>query len=221
AMLTPLIMGAAWVVAMFGGSRAAEGDTLAMQAAVLSSGLILPMVFGNPLPFDFRRDLDRMAFLRSLPLSPWSVAMGQVFPSALAFAAFEMLVLLAVTALTGAVPPAWIVIAAVLVLPVAWGAAAVENLMFLLMPYRVSNDGRAGAQFLGKALLVMVLKLLTLGVLGAAGFGAWLGLRLLTGADWPGVVAATLAMVLLCLPLTWLVGRAFARFDFTHDASAA
>lgn len=221
AMLTPLVVGGAWVVAMFGGSRAAEGDTLALQAAVLSSGLVLPVVFGNPLPFDFRRDLDRMAVLRALPLSPWAVAIGQVFPSALTFAVFEMMVLLAVAALTGVVPVSWIAIAAVLVFPVAWAAASVENLMFLLMPYRVSNDGRAGAQFLGKALLLMVLKLLTLGLLGLAGVGAWLGLRLLTGADWPGVVAAALAMALLCLPLTWLVGWAFARFDFTHDASAA
>lgn len=221
AILAPLIIGGAWVLAVFGGSRAAEGDPLALQATVLSSGLILPVVFGNPLPFDFRRDLDRIAFLRSLPLSPWSVAAGQVFPSALAFAVFEMLVLLAVAAITRVVPAEWIAIAALLVFPVAWGAAAVENLMFLLMPYRVGNDGRAGSQFMGKALLLMVLKLLTLGLLGVAGGAAGFGVWLLAESPWPAFVAAALAMALLCLPLTWLVGRAFVRFDFTHDASAA
>lgn len=221
AIIAPLVMGGAWVLAMFGGSRAAEGDPLALQATVLSSGLILPIVFGNPLPFDFRRDLDRIAFLRSLPLSPWSVAAGQVFPSALAFALFEMLVLLAVAAITRVVPAEWIAIAALLVVPVAWAAAAVENLMFLLLPYRVGNDGRAGSQFMGKALLLMLMKLLTLGLLGlgggAAGFGVWW----LTERLWSAFIAAALVMALLCLPLTWLVGRAFVRFDFTHDASAA
>ncbi|HYH82587.1 MAG TPA: hypothetical protein VEX86_22540, partial [Longimicrobium sp.] len=221
AMLTPLIVGGAWVVAMFGGSRAAQGDPVALQATVLSSGLILPIVFGNPLPFDFRRDLDRIAFLRSLPLSPLSVAAGQVFPAALSFAVFEMMVLLATAALTRVVPPAWIAIAALLVMPVAWAAAAVENLMFLLMPYRVGNDGRAGAQFLGKALLLMVLKLVTLVVLAVAGGAAWFAVRWATDAAWLAIVAAALAMTLPCLPLTWLVGRAFERFDFTHDASVA
>jgi hypothetical protein len=221
AMLTPLLVGGAWVVAMFGGAKAAAGDPIALQATVLSSGLILPIVFGNPLPFDFRRDLDRIAFLRSLPLSPWAVAAGQVFPAALSFGVFEMLVLLATAALTHVVPAWWIGVAAVLVPPVAWAAAAVENLMFLLMPYRVGSDGRAGAQFLGKALLLMMLKLLTLALLGAAGAAAWLGVRWVTGAPWLAVVAAALAMMLPCLPLTWLVGRAFVRFDFTHDASAA
>ena len=221
AVVTPLIIAAAWVLAMFGSVRASAGDPVALQATVLSSGLILPIVFGNPLPFDFRRDLDRVAFLRSLPLSPWSVAMGQVFPSALSFAFFQMMVLLGVAALTRVVPAAWIGIAAIVVFPVAWASAAVENLMFLLMPYRVGNDGRAGSQFLGKALLLMVLKVLTLGVLGVAGGAAWLGMGMLMDATWPPIVAASLAMCLLCLPVTWLVGRAFARFDFTHDASAA
>jgi hypothetical protein len=221
AMLTPLLVGGAWVVAMFGGSKAAAGDPIALQATVLSSGLILPIVFGNPLPFDFRRDLDRIAFLRSLPLSPWAVAAGQVFPAALSFAVFEMLVLLATAALTGVVPAWWIGVAAVLVPPVAWAAAAVENLMFLLMPYRVGADGRAGAQFLGKALLLMVLKLLTLALLGVAGGAAWFAVRWATDVPWLAIAAAALAMTLPCLPLTWLVGRAFVRFDFTHDASAA
>ncbi|HET7462599.1 MAG TPA: putative ABC exporter domain-containing protein [Longimicrobium sp.] len=221
AIVAPLLMGGAWVLAMFGGSQAADGDPTTLQATVLSSGLILPVFFGNPLPFDFRRDLDRVAFLRSLPLSPWSVAAGQVFPSALTFAAFEMLVLLAVAALTRVVPAEWLGIAALLVFPIAWGAAAVENLMFLLMPYRVGNDGRAGAQFMGKALLLMVVKLVTLAVLGAAGGAAWFGVWLLAESPWPAFVAAALAMAVLCLPLTWLVGRAFVRFDFTHDASAA
>lgn len=221
AVITPIVVGGAWVLAMFGGARASAGDTTALQATVLSSGLILPIVFGNPLPFDFRRDLDRIALLRSLPLSPWSVATGQVFPAALSFAVFEMLVLGGVAALTRVVPWQWIAIAAVLVFPVAWASAAVENLMFLLMPYRVGNDGRAGSQFLGKALLLMVLKVLTLALLAAGGGAAWLGARLLTDAMWPPIIAGALAMAIVCLPFTWLVGRAFARFDFTHDAATA
>jgi len=220
ALVGPLVFGAVWLVAMFGGMRAAAGDTDAGRTSVLATALLMPVIFGNPVPFDFRRDLDRLAYLRSLPLRPTAVALGQLFPAAVFFAVFELLVLLGAAVLTRAVPPAWLGAVAVLVLPVAWGAAAVENLLFLVLPYRVGPDGRAGAQFLGKALLLMVLKVLTLGVLAVAGFAAWWGVEMLTGSMTASIGAAALVMFIPCVPLTWLVGRTFARFDLTRDAPA-
>lgn len=220
ALVAPLIFGAVWLVAMFGGMRAAEGDVEAGRVSVLTTALLMPVIFGNPVPFDFRRDLDRLAYLRSLPLRPIAVAVGQLFPAAMFFAVFEMGVLLGASLLTGAVPAAWLGAAAVLVLPVAWGTAAVENLLFLYLPYRVGPDGRAGAQFLGKALLLMVLKVLTLGLLAGAGFAAWWGVRMLTASQAAAIVAAAGVMFIPCIPLTWLVGRAFGRFDLTRDAPA-
>jgi hypothetical protein len=221
ALIGPLVFGAVWLVAMFGGMRAAAGDTDAGRTSVLATALLMPVIFGNPVPFDFRRDLDRLAYLRSLPLRPTAVALGQIFPAATFFAAFEMLVLLGAAVLTGTVPAAWLAAAAVLVPPVAWGAAAVENLLFLVLPYRVGPDGRAGAQFLGKALLLMVLKVVTLGVLAVAGFAAWWGVQMLTGSMTAAIAAAALVMFIPCIPLTWLVGRTFARFDLTRDAPAS
>lgn len=220
ALVSPLVFGGVWLVAMFGGIRASGGDVEAAQTSVLTTALLMPVIFGNPLPFDFRRDLDRMAFLRSLPLRPLAVAVGQLFPAAVCFALFEVLVLLGAAALTGAVPGGWIVAAAMLALPVAWCTAALENLLFLWMPYRVGPDGRAGAQFLGKALLLMVMKLLALTVLAAAGFGTWWAMRMVTSSNPIALAAAALAMAVPCLPLTWLVGRTFARFDLTRAAAA-
>ena len=220
AMLSPLVFGVVWLVAMFGGISASGGGSESIQSSVLATALLMPVIFGNPLPFDFRRDLDRIAYLRSLPLRPTAVAVGQLFPAAVCFALFEVLVLLGAAALTGAVPAGWIVAAAVLTLPIAWCTAALENLLFLWMPYRVGPDGRAGAQFLGKALLLMLMKMVALGVLAAAGFGTWWGLQL-AGASAPvTIAAAALAMAVPCAPLTWLVGRTFARFDLTRAAAA-
>jgi hypothetical protein len=220
ALVAPLVFGAVWLVAMFGGMRAAAGDSAAGRTSVLATALLMPVIFGNPVPFDFRRDLDRLAYLRALPLRPAAVALGQIFPAAAFFALFELLVLLGAAALTGTVPAAWLGAAAVLVPPVAWGAAAVENLLFLVLPYRVGPDGRAGAQFLGKALLLMVLKVLTLGVLAAAGFAAWWGVEMLTGSMPAAIGVSAVVMFIPCIPLTWLVGRTFARFDLTRDAPA-
>ena len=78
----------------------------------------------------------------------------------------------------------------------------------------------AGAQFLGKALLLMVLKVVTLGVLAVAGFAAWWGVRMLGGSMAAAIGAAAGVMFIPCIPLTWLVGRTFARFDLTRDAPA-
>ncbi|HSU14505.1 putative ABC exporter domain-containing protein [Longimicrobium sp.] len=220
ALVSPLIFGAVWLVAMFGGIHASEGDAEAMQTSVLTTALLMPVIFGNPLPFDFRRDLDRMAFLRSLPLRPVAVAVGQIFPAAVFFALFELLVMCGAAALTGAVPAGWMVVAAALVLPVAWCTAALENLLFLWMPYRVGPDGRAGAQFLGKALLLMLMKVVTLGIVGFAGFAAWYGMRILGAPLSLALIAAALAMSIPCIPLTWWVGRTFARFDLTRAAAA-
>lgn len=221
ALISPLVFGGVWLVAMFGGMRAAEGDPDAGRTSAIATALLMPIIFGNPLPFDFRRDLDRLPYLRSLPLRPFSIAVGELFTAAVFFSVFEMLVLAGAALLTGSIPAGWLGAAAVLVLPVAWGASAVENLLFLLLPYRVGPDGRAGAQFLGKALLLVALKTLTLALLTAIGFGAWWGMRLLTSSDVASIAAAAVAMALPSIPLTWLVGRMFARFDLTRDAPAA
>jgi hypothetical protein len=220
ALVAPLVFGGVWMVAMFGGIQASGGDPEGSQVSLLATALMMPVLFGNPLPFDFRRDLDRIAFLRSLPLRPISIAVGQLFPSALCFAVFEVLVLVGAGALTHAIPKAWIAGAAVVAFPVAWCTATLENLLFLWMPYRVGPDGRAGAQFLGKALLLMVMKVVALGALAAAGFGTWWALETLGAPDLAIPPAIALAMAIPCVPLTWLVGRTFARFDLTRAVDA-
>jgi hypothetical protein len=217
ALLMPLLLAGVWLVAMFGSMHAAEDDAGTMRISVMAMALLMPIIFGNPVAFDFRRDLDRMAFLRSLPLHPFAVAAGQVFPAALCFALFEVLVLAGAQALTHAVPPSWMAAAAAVVVPVAWALAALENLLFLLMPYRVSADGRAGPQFMGKALLVMILKMVTLVVLALIGGAAWLGVRWLLDAPALGIALAAAVMTLPCVALTLLVARCFQRFDLSRE----
>jgi hypothetical protein len=217
ALMMPLLLAGVWLVAMFGSMRAADDDAGTMRISVMAMALLMPIIFGNPVAFDFRRDLDRLAFLRSLPLSPFAVAAGQVFPAALFFALFEILVLSGAQALTHALPASWMVAAAALMIPVSWALAALENLLFLLMPYRVSADGRAGPQFMGKALLVMILKVLTLVALALVGASAWIGVGWVMDAP---ALAIGLAAVLMMLPaaaLTAHVGRRFQHYDLSRE----
>jgi len=121
-------------------------------------------------------------------------------------------------ALTGGIPRLWLLGIAVGAPPFAWIAAAADNGLFLVMPYRIV-PGSQNYQFMGKTLLSMLLKMLILsvccGVAGAIG----VLVRILT-SSWPGSIAAGMAtLAALCIPLTWLVGRAFRAFDITLDTA--
>jgi hypothetical protein len=55
------------------------------------------------LVLDFRRDVDRMAYLESLPLSPFALALGQIVPAMLILIILQVIAF-AVLALARGVP---------------------------------------------------------------------------------------------------------------------
>ncbi|HET6228903.1 MAG TPA: putative ABC exporter domain-containing protein [Longimicrobiaceae bacterium] len=180
--------------------------------------LFFPLLATANLPFDFRRDVDRMAFLRSLPLAPLGVAVGEILPVVLAFVVLQVLIASLITFGTGSVPMrTYLGVLAVLV-PVSWTSVAVDNLIFLLLPYRIPVRGQQDVQFMGKAMLVMMLKVLTLTIFALAAGAAAFAAMWLTDESWTvGVATAAVVVTLLCVPLTWLVARAFTAFDVARD----
>jgi ABC-2 type transport system permease protein len=220
AMLVPLIGAAAWVGALLFAFRDADpSEASAMASMIVSVCLLLPVLFSGHVAFDFRRDLDRMDLLRSLPVSPGVVAAGQVLPVALVFALMQYLVA-GVSAAAGALPGAWLAALAMVIPPYAWATVAVENGVFLVMPYRVTPGDDQRMQFLGKVMLAMFLKFVIVGILaGVAVLAAW-GVLAMTGSRAAAIGVGCVAMAAGCVPLTWLVGRAFAGFDLGRDVPA-
>ena len=207
ALIPAVLMTGVWLVALVVDPGGAD------PALVVAIGVVLPVAFTAHLPFDFRRDVDRMPLLRSLPLSPAAVAVGQLFPSALLFTAMQMLLVCGAAVASG-MPAAWVAGAALVLPPFSWAALALDNLLFLLMPYRVSHEGEPNLQFMGKVMLAMLLKFVGLGILaGLAALAAWAVYASTGGALIPAIVVGSLALAAGCVPLTFLVGRAFAAFE--------
>ncbi|MCA9200064.1 MAG: hypothetical protein KDA87_21145, partial [Planctomycetales bacterium] len=107
-----------------------------LGALVFYSFVLLP----TALKFDFRRDLDRMGVLKTLPIRPIMVVAGQLATPVLLSIVYQMVVLLVVY-LTTPVHPKLIVACIVLLFPLNVLIFAVDNLLFLLYPYRVNQEG--------------------------------------------------------------------------------
>jgi Putative ABC exporter len=207
ALVPAVLMTGVWLVALVVDPDGAD------PSLVVTIGVVLPVAFTAHLPFDFRRDVDRMPLLRSLPLSPTAVAVGQLFPSALLFTLMQMLLVFGAAGASG-MQPIWLLGAALALPPFAWAALALDNLLFLLMPYRVSHEGEPNMQFMGKVMLAMLLKVIGLGLLvGLAALAAWAVYAAAGGALVPAIVVGSLVLAAGCVPLTLLVGRAFEAFE--------
>ena len=169
------------------------------------------------LRLDFRRDIDRMWLLKSLPVSALTMTLGQLILPSLITMVFQLIVVALAYYL---VPTA----AATLVLVIgclsgfALFSFALENTLFLTFPHRIKQEGlammvRAKLVFLGKGLLLALLG------------GAFLALITL-GTDLHYSVAT---LVVVCIAVSWitavgmvlLTARCWRRFDIRLDSPLA
>ena len=116
------------------------------------SFLLLP----SALILDYRRDINRMAVLKSLPISPLAMTIGQLAVPVLMCCLFQTVVL-TIGAATGKVILWQAILAGVLLIPVNVLIFATENYIFLLAPYQRNKEGfdvflRTILTFTGKGL---------------------------------------------------------------------
>jgi hypothetical protein len=130
--------------------------------------LLLP----TAVRFDFRRDLDRMALLKGLPISPAATAIGQTVTPVLIATAFQSAVI-AFAISVRSLSPHYFFSTMLVLLPLNALVFSLDNLIYLLYPYRLQQEGveifvRTMLTFTGKGLLFT----LGLGVMSLWGFGA-------------------------------------------------
>jgi len=169
------------------------------------------------LTFDFRGDIDRMDVLKTLPLPPWKLVVGQLITPVLIVSFVQVLVIIIM--LSGGAPRqvGWL---AAMVVPFNFVAAAIENLVFLWFPVRAVPTMAVDVQFMGRQSLFLIMKMLMLGAAaGAAGLvGAavsWAG-----GSMLPTLASAWIMLGLAGAAMVPWVARAFVRFDVTRDTPA-
>ena len=126
--------------------------------------LLLP----TALRFDFRRDLDRLATLKGLPITPAAAVIGQTLAPVLIATLFQSGVL-AFAIVARSLPPHYLFMAMLVMIPLNVLVFGLDNLIYLLYPYRVQQEGleiflRTMLTFTGKGLLFAV---------GLAAMSAW------------------------------------------------
>jgi len=178
--------------------------------------LLLP----TALRFDFRRDLDRLAILKGLPISPAAAAIGQTLAPVLIATLFQCLVL-TFTIAARSLPLHHVFTAMLVMIPLNVLVFGIDNLIYLLYPYRMQQEGleifvRTMLTFTGKGLLF------TVGMVAIAGWGlsaaaltegvsSWSGIMISARAVFIGGIIGGLS--LLASLVLWGLCRAYRSID--------
>jgi hypothetical protein len=199
----------------------ASGRPLTSLERGLTSLIAITLFLTAWLRFDFRGDLDQMETLRALPIAPWKLALGQMLTPVLALLLVQAIVLVGALLAERQPPGALEILAMVPLLPLLdLLLIAVENLAFLLVPNRHAPGQPADIQFLGRAVLLFVMKALAFAL--AVGLAAACGRLTYILCESLVLSALTAAVVLLIFDAVavMLVGKVFARFDLARDRPA-
>lgn len=206
---------------------AALGGPLLVAAA--RNGVSMPSLVGlvavasvvlapRTLTFDFRGDVDYFDQLKSLPLSPIMITLGELLaPVALASTAHLLLLGGTILAAPSSVRP--FLLALIPSIPaVNLLHYGLENLIFLLFPARVLPVGRVDFEFFGRMFLETGFKLLwlTICLTLAAVSALWVYLAADQALAAASAVAA-FALLTAAAPTILLGAWAFRRFDVSRS----
>ena len=177
---------------------------------VFYSFLLMPAA----LRFDFRRDVDRLAVLRALPFDPWATTIGQLATPVIACSVFQLVVLVAAV-LIRPFPVLWIMYAMLLLVPVNALIFSLENLIFMLFPYRPNQEGvgvflRTILTFTGKGLIFAFGVVVAIAWMFAAKQWCGGGPLLFMVGVWTMTSATSLGLL-------FLIVRTYMRFDPSQD----
>jgi hypothetical protein len=150
--------------------------------------LLLP----TALRFDFRRDLDRLATLKGLPITPAAATIGQTLAPVLIATLFQSIVL-AFAIVMRSLPPHHLFVAILVMIPLNMLVFGLDNLIYLLFPYRMQQEGleifvRTMLTFTGKGLLF------TVGMVVIAGWGLSAAAMTAEISQWSGSAINALAV---------------------------
>jgi hypothetical protein len=188
-------------------------------AAVLAALAYQSFLASLQLPAGFRGDIDRLDWLKSLPIHPAAVTFGQISGPALLLSLMQAAMLAAAWIFCGG-SYAMYAAGLVLLVPVNLLLFGVENLIFLIFPLRQSSATAGDFQFMGKYMLLAMLKMLLLLVsLALASAGAII--YLIVPQLWLAVGACLLLLLIMDLLVVLLATQAFLRFDVSLDTPPA
>lgn len=191
----------------------AAGTSVALFFIPMMTLFMLPR-----LTFDFRGDIDRMDVLKTLPLPPWKLVIGQLITPVLIVSFVQVLVII-VMLLGGAQRyVGWV---AAMVVPFNFVAAAIENLVFLRYPVRAVPTMAVDVQFMGRQWVFFLMKILMMcAAVLSAGMAAVTVYSVFGKHIFAALATAWMGLAIAGALLIPLVARAFVKFDVTRDTPA-
>lgn len=185
--------------------------------------LLLGTIFGMSifllqlLSFDFRGDIDRMEVLKSLPLSPYQIVLGQLLTPVVMACLLQYGGFLFIGAAWGGL---WtfLALAPLFLVPFNVLLFEVMNLLFLWFPTRMTPTTAGDFQMMGRQMMLFFAIYVLVGVL--AGTPALIGflVYLLFGQSWvAGLVTCWTLLLGIVLGLLPLLALAFRNFDVARD----
>jgi len=187
--------------------------------AVLAALAYQSFLASMQLPAGFRGDIDRLDWLKSLPLHPLAVVAGEVSGAALLLSVVQAVMLLAAWAFCGGAAQIYLS-GLVALVPVNLLLFGVENLIFLIFPLRVTTATAGDFQFMGRYTLLAMFKMLILAAcLLIASAGAIV--YLIVPQLWLAVACSTLLLLGIDGMVMLLASYAFTRFDISLDTPPA
>lgn len=208
------------VIAVFIGVAACAGPLASLVGIPLTDDRALAIIiffFGFILPrtlvCDFRGELSRMETYKALPIAPWRICTGQLVVQVLLSYVIALTMIASALVFEDRLNSPVALALAVFALPLILLIYALENTIFLLFPAKLVPMGRADFEFLGRALVEFIVKLVIvlIAVSVAAGVGVFTLMTLRTTWVLPGV-ASWLTLTLIGGLATIIMQYAFRRF---------
>jgi hypothetical protein len=173
----------------------------------------LNLFLAQMVKFDFRGDLDYLEVLRSLPIRPTAVAAAQLVVPSLVLGLLEFLLIVTIP-IAGHFPWEILLAAAVLGGQLTLLTIAVDNLLFMLFPFRAVTAVAGDMGLVGRQAIIFACRFLLLAVVVGFTSGVGVGVFFLTGHSWRAAVISTLFPPIAVIGLlVWLIGAAFQRYD--------
>jgi hypothetical protein len=177
----------------------------------------MPLLMGDNLACDFRRDLDRMGQLKSWPVAPLALAAGQIAPAAAFATAVQVAGVLALAGVA-AIPFAFTLLVLGLLPAVSWVALCIDNLLFLWMPYRTVPEDPGDVAFVGRTFATALFKFTVITIILGATYVIGVTALNSTGSPYAAVGAPLLCLLSACAGGTIAVANAFQRYDVARHA---
>jgi hypothetical protein len=191
--------------------------TPAAIPALVGQMVFVTIVMTRAAAFDFRGDLDGMDWLKSLPLRPTAIAVGQLVAPVSLLTCVHFLFLAVAMVLMPTARPVLFAVAGFSPL-FNFLLLGLDNLLFLLFPVRIVASTPGDLQHMGRSMLDMFVKMIVLaGISGVAAAISWVGYLLADQSWFVAIGLAWLALLVFDCAIVPCVAWAYNRYDVSVD----